>query len=295
MFQRFLFALVMSASTLMATSAFAIPLRSPNAVVPRPSHAESLLLAPNAETDYDFEGIVELSNCSGSLIRFENSADTDKALVMTNGHCIGGFDFLQPGEVRVNEPSSRRFTLMKTIDDGAPIRAEMLLYATMTNTDVSLYRLTETYKQIETKHQIRALTLSSAHPEVDQEMEVVSGYWKRGYSCKVEAFIFELQEGDWMFKDSIRYSRPGCEVIGGTSGSPIVLKGTRQVIGINNTGNESGERCTQNNPCEINDKGDVFFQKGYSYGQQTYQIYTCLNEKNELDLDKKDCALPKPN
>lgn len=290
MFQYSLFALVISALT--ATSAHAIPLRSPNAAVSSAAIAESLLFAPNSQTDYDFEGIVELSNCSGSLIRFEKSEDTDKALVMTNGHCIGGFDFLQPGEVRVNEPSSRRFTLLKTINDGAPIRAEMLLYATMTNTDMSIYRLTETYKQIEERHKIRAFTLSSAHPEVDQEMEVVSGYWKRGYSCKIEAFIFELQEGYWMFKDSIRYSRPGCEVIGGTSGSPIVLKGTREVIGINNTGNESGERCTQNNPCEINDKGDVFFQKGYSYGQQTYQIYTCLNDKNEIDLKKEGCQLP---
>lgn len=290
MLQRFLIILLMAFST----SAFALPLRTPDQVIPRALLAEQLLAHRGSDTNYDFEGIVELDNCSGSLIQFENAADTDKALVMTNGHCIGGHSFLQPGEVITNKESRRMMTLLKSVDDGVDVYADMLLYATMTNTDVSIYRLRVTYKEIFDKHKIRPLTLSSVHPEVGQDMEVVSGYWHRGYSCKIEAFIFDLQEGDWLFKDSIRYSRPGCETIGGTSGSPIVLKGTRQVIGINNTGNENGQRCTENNPCEIDENGNVFFKKGYSYGQQTYQIYSCLNEKKEIDLAQQGCQLPKP-
>src|SRR5689334_19346351 len=37
--------------------------------------------------NYDFEGIVGLSDCSGSLVQLENAADTDRGMILTNGHC----------------------------------------------------------------------------------------------------------------------------------------------------------------------------------------------------------------
>src|SRR5262245_49577416 len=36
----------------------------------------------------DFTGIVALSNCSGSVVRTPNAVSTDRALVMSNGHCF---------------------------------------------------------------------------------------------------------------------------------------------------------------------------------------------------------------
>jgi V8-like Glu-specific endopeptidase len=124
-------------------------------------------------------------------------------------------------------------------------------------------------------------------------MEVISGYWMRGYSCNIETFVPKLEEDGWVCEDSIRYSRPGCETIGGTSGSPVIRAGTRTVIGVNNTGNEDGEKCTMNNPCEIDKDGKIVFQKGYSYGQQTYWVYSCLNQYNEIDLKVPGCQLAK--
>src|SRR5690242_1865712 len=35
----------------------------------------------------DFSGIVALSNCSGSIVRWKSSKQQDKALMLTNGHC----------------------------------------------------------------------------------------------------------------------------------------------------------------------------------------------------------------
>ncbi|HET6988105.1 MAG TPA: hypothetical protein VFI00_15880 [Kribbella sp.] len=52
---------------------------------------EPAVQAPGA----DFTGIAALSNCSASLVRYAQSASTDKALVLTNGHCYEG-GFLQP-------------------------------------------------------------------------------------------------------------------------------------------------------------------------------------------------------
>jgi hypothetical protein len=170
----------------------------------------------------------------------------------------------------------------------------MILYATMTGTDMAIYRLRETYAQIEQRFQVRPLTLARDYAPVGAAIEIISGYWGRGYVCQVEALIHTLREADWTFRESIRYSRPGCEVIGGTSGSPVLLASSRTVVAVNNTGNESGRRCTMNNPCEVDADGNVTYQRGYSYAQQTSWIYGCRDEEGNLDLERPGCQLPHP-
>jgi V8-like Glu-specific endopeptidase len=262
--------------------------------LPLPKNFRSpVQLPPGFTAAYDFEGIISLSNCSGSLIRFENSKDTDKAMVLTNGHCLET-GMPAPGTVVYNRPSTRRMNLLKANGTNAgAVQAQKIMYSTMTNTDMTIYQLKQTYAEIQTSMAVRPLLLASTHPETQTEIEVISGYWGRGYRCAVEAFIPTLKEDRWICKDSIRYSRPGCEVIGGTSGSPIIDARTRHVIGVNNTGNEDGDRCTINNPCEISEDGTISAVKGYSYGQQTYWVYSCLTEQNEIDLAKQGCLLPR--
>ena len=202
-------------------------------------------------TDYDFSGIVALDNCSGSLVRFTQSADTDHAMVLTNGHCVES-GFPSAGEVIYRQDSSRNFRLLKS--DGSEagnITATQIIYATMTNTDMALYRTQETYSEIQSKFGIAALQLAATHPLAGVGIEVISGYWGRGFTCAIETFVNQLKEDQWTWVDSMRYSRPGCETYGGTSGSPVLAAGSRVVIGINNTGNESSLECTVNNPCEV--------------------------------------------
>ena len=124
------------------------------------------------------------------------------------------------------------------------------------------------------------------------QIEIISGYWEKGYSCAIDAFVQTLKEGDWTFTDAIRYT-PECDTIGGTSGSPIIEKGTRNVIAINNTHNVNGRECTINNPCEVLPNGDIFARKDLRYGQQTYNVYSCLDRDFKFDLSLEGCALPK--
>ncbi len=242
---------------------------------------------------YNFEGIVALSGCSGSLVRFEDSDEADQAMVLTNGHCVR---LLDPGLVLVNQNVSRSFDVLSpTASKLGSVQAVKLIYATMTKTDMALYLLKETYVDILKKFKTRPLTLSSEAPAAGTAIEVISGYWKRGYSCEIEATVEGLKEGRWLFEDSLRYSRPGCEVIGGTSGSPVIEAGTRTVIAVNNTINERGARCEVNNPCEIDQNGDVTqYKKGLGYAQQTAWVYSCRAENGELDLNVAGCLLPKP-
>lgn len=253
-----------------------------------------------AGTEFDFEGILALNNCSGSLVRYVDSAEDDKALVLTNGHCVG---LLGEREVITDRRDRRRFTVLGPAAERlGTISASRLLYATMYRTDIAIYELSQSYEEIESVFGVRALTLATDQAAVGTEIEVISGYWKRGYSCSIERYVHELREGRWVFNDSLKYSDPGCEVVGGTSGSPVIAAADRHVIGVNNTGNESGRACQINNPCEVNEDGSVEYQKGWSYGQQTVWIYGCrapvdsiewlLSSSRGLDLSREGCLLP---
>lgn len=270
----------LSAALLGSSQALAVE-ASPQASAP------AAVAAPGA----DYTGIAALSNCSGSLVRYAESLSTDPALILTNGHCYEG-GMPSPGQVIVNRSSTRSFTLLKPSSSNAgTVRANRVLYSTMTKTDITLYRLTETYAAIKTRLNVTPLTLAKSGPANGAGMAVVSGYWKRIYTCSVQATIPELREGGWVFKSSIKYLQPGCETIGGTSGSPIVSTSTGEVIGVNNTGNEDGERCTLNNPCEVDANGNITVDQGAAYGQQTWWLYTCLSATRTLDLNKAGCLL----
>ncbi|MHC5907936.1 S1 family peptidase [Streptomyces sp. S6] len=238
-------------------------------------------------------GTVALSNCSGSVIRFPNSLDTDPALVMSNGHCLTS-GFPAPGEVVVNQASSRTFSLLNASGTKvATLRASKLAYATMTDTDVSIYQLTSTYATIRGSYGISPLTVQDTHPTAGTAITVASGYWKRLYSCNIDGFAYRIKEGDWTWKDSVRYTS-ACQTIGGTSGSPVVDQATGNVVAVNNTGNEDGERCTVNNPCEVSETGAVTVRQGINYAQEIYQIPACFKAGNQLDLNASGCVLPKP-
>ncbi len=275
-----------AAFTLISSNTWAFPRAPFNALEMGP--------LKNLQTaDYNFEGIVKLSNCSGSLVIFSGQPTSSKAWVMTNGHCIekpGGF--LSPGEVWVNRPMARTMKIFDSQMKLHPIKSTKIIYATMTNTDVAFYELSESYDSIEAKTGVRPLHLDANRPTQFDNIEIISGYWDRGWSCSIDSFIFKLKEASWTWTDSIRYTAT-CDTMGGTSGSPIIAKGERRVVGVNNTSNESGQQCTLNNPCEVSEDGTARAFKDVRYGQQTYNVYTCLAPDFTLDLTLPGCELPR--
>ncbi|MFJ4782873.1 serine protease [Streptomyces sp. NPDC088794] len=241
----------------------------------------------------NFAGTVSLSNCSGSVIRFPNSVSTDPALVLTNGHCLET-GFPEAGEVIVDQASTRTFGLLNaSATRVGTLRASKVAYATMTDTDVTIYQLTTTYASIQSTYGISPLTVQSTHPTAGTAITVVSGYWKRTYACNIDGFVYRLKEGDWTWKDSVRYTS-ACQTIGGTSGSPVLDNATGQVVAVNNTGNEDGQRCTENNPCEVDANGTVTVRQGINYAQEIYNIPACFTTGNKLNLSAGSCTLPKP-
>jgi len=269
----------------MSASAFALPTGSFNALSEIKNDIE-------LDDNYDFNGIVKLSNCSGAIIRFSGMPDSANAIAMTNGHCTGGMfgGMIEPNQMIYNKNVNRTMNVYNRDRKLQGVTSTKILYGTMTGTDVALYQLKETYQDLQKKN-IDSFLLDSNRPSLGTSLDIVSGYWDRGYRCHIDAFIFILKEAGWTMNDSIRYSDTGCDTIGGTSGSPIIETNTRKVIGINNTGNESGKKCTMNNPCEVDEAGSINVKTKASYGQQTYNIYSCLTVDFRIDLHKPGCTL----
>jgi hypothetical protein len=257
------------------------------AAAPAHAHATTALAAAN------LNATIALSNCSASLVRYPTSLSTDRAMMLTNGHCYEG-GMPAAGVVLQNQASSRTGTLINGAGTSVgTVRADLLLYATMTGTDVSLYRLNTTFASIQTSFGVAPLTLSNTHPVDLSTIFIPSGYFKQIWNCSINGFVGTLREDQWTWHDSIRYNT-GCSPIHGTSGSPIVDLNSGQQVGINNTGNDNGQMCTLNNPCEVYPDGTTHAFQGQSYGQETYWFNTCLNASNTIDLTISGCLLTKP-
>ncbi|MGW7446815.1 S1 family peptidase [Kitasatospora sp. NPDC054795] len=280
--------LIGTVATLMVAGATAFV-----GAVPAQAAATAAKPAAKPVAAVTFAGTVALSNCSGSLVRMPGSAASDPALVLSNGHCLET-GMPGPGQVVLNRSSSRSFTLLNASGgSAATLRATKIVYGAMTDTDVSIYQLNTTYASIQSRYGIAPLTLAATHPVQGTSIRVVSGYWKKIYSCSVDGFAYRLKEADWTFKDSVRYTST-CNVIGGTSGSPVVDASTGQVVAVNNTINESGETCTLDNPCEVDQNGAVTVRPGIGYAQETYGIPACFAAGNRFDLTLPGCTLPRP-
>ncbi len=255
--------------------------------------AATLLMSHTAHADeIGFNGIAALPGCSGSLFRFADQGLDTKALILTNGHCIG---MLGSYEVIVHEPYQTEVTLYDSSEQAtSTYLSTEIVYGTMHDTDMAILQLDVTYDEIKLNDNVDPLMMAQDRAVVGEAISIVSGFWEYTTTCELDGFVYAMVEGDWAWTDSLRFT-DACETFGGTSGSPVISVETGEIVGVNNTGFEGGEPCSVNNPCEIDEAGAVSTIPEGSYGQQTFHLYSCINEQFELDLDKSDCALPLPS
>jgi hypothetical protein len=241
----------------------------------------------------NFSGIVALSNCSGSIVRWKSSKPSDTAMMLTNGHCVRTFG---AHDVDVNVPAVRTVRLLDPDGtDRATINTKTLLYGTMDRTDVGLYALEISYAKLESKYGVSALTISPHRADPHARVVIISGFFKKAYRCHLNRYVYRLHEGVYIWHQSLRYNENGCHMVHGTSGSPVLLADTRTVVGIHNTTNDSGQECTLNNPCEVDRQGHVTVHQGRHYGEETWWFTTCLGADRQIHLDKAGCLLTKPS
>jgi len=223
------------------------------------------------------------------VVRTAASAPEDPALVLTNGHCVQG-DRPAPGAALVDQPADREAQIADA--QGYPqatTHLNRLVYATMTGTDIALYRADKTYAQLAAEGaKVFQLTTTPIQPGDPLTL----AYSSSRLNCTAEAVVPHLREGGYQLDRSIRYATTqGCAPWHGMSGSALLAADGTTVAGVHNTHNDSGEQCTDNNPCEVDAYGTVTSTKDRGYGQQVDQIAGCLTTGSKLDLSRESCAL----
>jgi hypothetical protein len=222
-------------------------------------------------------GQAALSNCTGFLFKTQNTNELSKARVMTNGHCVANLFgmILKPDQVIQNKKAKRKITLFTNSGKKFSTKSTALLYATMTGTDIAIYELSQTYKELSDKN-IYPLEVSLESARAGDLVSVVSKRKKQKFECFIEA-ITDTKEGGYQFKNALRLSSE-CKQGNGTSGSPIMSDGL--VVGIANSFNKNGKRCSDHNPCEINDNTISVHHKA-RYGQQVTDTINFLEQNSK--------------
>jgi secreted trypsin-like serine protease len=237
------------------------------------------------------EGSAKVGNCLGSVVRTSTSRPQDPALALTNGHCVPS-GRPAPGKALVDRPADLEGPV--TINDSGgytrtTARATRLVYATMTGTDVALYRLDKTYAQLAAEG-AKVFRLSATPMRRGDRLSMAHNVGRP--LCTVEAVVPHLREDGYQQNGAVRYAPSNtCASKPGYSGTALLASDGKTVMGINNTHNRDGEQCTGNNPCEVGRDGSVTAVKGRSYGQQVHQIDACLTAGSRLKLSRPGCAL----
>lgn len=248
-------------------------------------------IAPDASRALSLAGTVSFS-CSGALFRLPSRPRTARAWVMTNGHCLGRY--LGATEVVVDQAAHTELVLHDDEHALAPPHiVTRVVYATMHATDLAIFELEDTYETLEAANGVQPFALATEPPAPGLEVSISSGYHRSVQRCALEAVVPSLQEGQWLFEDSLRHT-DGCVSIDGLSGAPVVSVANGEIVAVHNSRNEDGTPCAVGSPCELGPGDEVTTHAGAAYSQQTWWLHACVDAGGELDLARPDCELPRP-
>ncbi len=244
----------------------------------------SLAMASGGE----FEGIAKIPGCSASLVKFKNQSMNEKAMILTTDYCTHNQAYRK---FEANVPYSSGIKIYNKEHQFANelFMAKRIIYATQTTTDLSLLELELSYQEIIDKHGVQPFVIDEGQATIGSKVTVFSGFMSETLDCLVDAIAYKIIEGTYTSRNSYRLG--GCFADMGTAGSPILLPGTRSVVGITNTSNFDFKDCSDYAVCEIGRDGKVSIHENTSYGQQLNALYSCLDEKSNFDLSHKGCKL----
>lgn len=239
----------------------------------------------HAQNSSHLNGMVA-NKCSGSVVdigRKENAF----AVVLTNGHCVT--HKLLPPRVYVKDERYVRSTIEVFNTEGVsiPVPPRNILYGTMEGGDIGLIEIGVTYKELKARG-VRIFELSNQDARPGEVLFTASGFWKASLNCVYSQNVSQILEDKYVWSNGMALD--SCNTKSGWSGSPLISSSTGKIVGVLNSGNENGERCTINNPCEKDPNGSISVKKGRAYGTPTSVLLNCISNGN-INLEKPGCRL----
>lgn len=239
-----------------------------------------------------YDAIAKIRNCSASVVKFTGQNSFDKALLLTNGHCVS--NKLLGADAIVDAPYRDVATIYrgKTPLIVGSLVVDRIVYATMSDTDVAILRTNLTYDEIKQKLRIMPKQIAKAMPSIGDSVDVVSGNLEQSYHCKVSGSVALVKEDKWQWRNVVRIAKSSeCQIVPGASGSPVTdLDG--KITALINTGNNDGLSCVIHNPCEIDSNGAISVVKDAVYAVDVEMLDSCFVGGKFEFSDK--CTLAKP-
>ena len=262
------------------------------------------LLAAAAEP---YNGTATVNNCSGGLFKMDGMGDDQPGLVITNGHCVvlkglraGSANYPAAGERIYDQDNifvrAATTIILYTGKSSAEVKATKLIFATMTGTDVAIYQLEKTYREIQAQYGAEPLRLDSRPFVAGDSALVHAAYFSRTQACAVEGFT-DLREGPYETKQGLRLTKE-CDIYPGFSGSPVFREGGRTFAGLANTHFDDtapGADCAFSKPCEVDPVSGAVTPAGAgrSFGVPADFLYRCFDPaKGALDFTLSSCPYP---
>lgn len=238
--------------------------------------------------------------CTATLISGTETPDKDlPALILTAGHCVD--NNMGTNRVIVGQPVLQNWEFIPDYfidkkEELHPVKVNKVVYATMKQYDLAVLQLDATYGDMAIKGILPMKLQRSPSPQkqpielahipidgVDMEHRYI-----RHSACNITDKTSALYEGifPWLWEPA--YSMDCTGVVGGSSGSPVVLNEQANIIGIVNTTVTPGYNgCGLGRPCEIVGNHSSI-REGASYFIPVNRIIDALTSDGILDTTKLD-------
>ena len=242
---------------------------------------------------------VTVGNCSGALFTMPGMSDEDRALVITNGHCvgIGTFKGMYPadGELLLDHAVSSSLVLKKIeSESGERFSYKKVVFATMTGVDLAVIQLDATIKKIKANG-YRIYSLAETLPQLGMKLEFDSFYANVHSRCEVDKDVAMLKEAPWTWRNAWRMkSEQNCCYVEGQSGTAGIEPESGLIYALAQTVYEGGQSCSLDNPCEVDPETGAIStgQPGQGYAVATASLYGCYNQESALfDFNLENCTL----
>ena len=265
------------------------------------------LLSAQQNKKYNGIGLFDQKGLGFCTAFFLNTKGDDNApaYAVTNGHCAVLPDFPKATEIITNRPSNIVFKLNYFVNAKSLVRSievRKVVYATMKGTDITIFELNTTFKQL-VKEGFTPLDIDPVPPTLGEPVQVIgipgSGVkpslrYLHKAVCETGQSV-NLNEDIYQWQNSVRHR---CSTVGGMSGSPMISQRTNRVIAIVNTGvNDDSIKqpdCSWNRPCEVSRNGGILTLPEENYAQRIEAIPTCFDQKGMFNLNLASCRLEKP-
>jgi hypothetical protein len=166
----------------------------------------------------------------------------------------------------------------------------------VTDIDVALYELTESYRELEQRTGAVPFPVSRDPVVPAGELRAPSGFHEKEPLCTFGGDVRQAKEFMWTWGPLMRLEGrlAGCRFGGGHSGAPLISTATGQVVGIFSSVNDGEGGPCQKNPCEVDASGQVSVRPvGTPYAHYAHRLAACMDASGSLDLSLPACTLPK--